>query len=196
MKNTYKKLREFLNKYPGGIAWRTKKHCRVLDTHINEDEDILYCFAGQKNDSFTNIFQTCVVCLTNKRILIGQKGILWGYHLNSITPDLFNDMEVHQELIWGRVVIDTIKEVGAYGAGYKILDDEFSSTLRELSFAGYGIFFISHSKDKVLTNDRGEEYTQINPALPDRPFNIVNKMVDNDVAKFHLFYKALDGIPS
>ena len=74
--------------------------------------------------------------------------------------------------------VDTIKEVGAYGAGYKILDDEFSSTLRELSFAGYGIFFISHSKDKVLTNDKGEEYTQINPALPDRPFNIVNKMVD------------------
>ena len=26
--------------------------------------------------------------------------------------------------------------------------------------------------------------------------SVVNKMVDNDVAKFHLFYKALDGIPS
>ena len=37
--------------------------------------------------------------------------MFWGYHLNSITPDLFNDMEVHMELIWGRVIIDTIKEV-------------------------------------------------------------------------------------
>lgn len=111
MSNTYKKLKEFLNKYPGGIAWRIKKHCEVLDTHINPDEEVLYAFAGQKNDSFTNIFQTCVVCLTNKRILIGQKGLLWGYHLNSITPDLFNDMEVHMELFWGRVIIDTIKEV-------------------------------------------------------------------------------------
>ena len=107
----YDKLKEFLNKYPGGIAWRVKKHCEVLDTHINKDEKILYAFAGQKNDSFTNIFQTCVVCLTNKRILIGQKGVLWGYHLNSITPDLFNDMEVHMELIWGKIIIDTIKEV-------------------------------------------------------------------------------------
>ena len=111
MHDTYKELKKFLNKYPGGIAWRIKKHCEVLDTHINDDEKILYAFAGQKNDSFTNIFQTCVVCLTNKRILIGQKGVLWGYHLNSITPDLFNDMEVHMELIWGRVIIDTIKEV-------------------------------------------------------------------------------------
>ena len=111
MHNTLQKLREFQSKYPGGIAWRVKKHCKVLDTHINSDEKILYVFAGQKNDSFTNIFQTCVVCLTNKRILIGQKGVLWGYHLNSITPDLFNDMEVHMELIWGRVIIDTIKEV-------------------------------------------------------------------------------------
>ena len=111
MHDTYKKLREYLSKYPGGIAWRLRKHCEVLDTHINEDETILYAFAGQKNDSFTNIFQTCVVCLTNKRILIGQKGLFWGYHLNSITPDLFNDMEVHMELIWGRVIIDTIKEV-------------------------------------------------------------------------------------
>lgn len=111
MHNTYQVLRKYLNKYPGGIAWRVKKHCEVLDTHINDDEKILYAFAGQKNDSFTNIFQTCVVCLTNKRILIGQKGVLWGYHLNSITPDLFNDMEVHMELIWGRVIIDTIKEV-------------------------------------------------------------------------------------
>ena len=40
-----------------------------------------------------------------------------------------------------------------------MLDDEFSSTLRELAFSGYGLFFISHSRDKTLTNDKGEEYT-------------------------------------
>lgn len=111
MKQSYFRLRKYMDRYPGGIAWRIKKHCEVLDTHINNDEEILYIFAGQKNDSFTNIFQTCVVCLTSKRILIAQKGILWGYHLNSITPDMFNDMEIHMELIWGRIVIDTIKEV-------------------------------------------------------------------------------------
>ena len=107
---TYNVLKQYLNKFKGGIAWRVKKHCSVIDIHLNNDEIVTYAFAGQKNDNFWHIFDTCVVCVTNKRILIGQKGILWGYHLSSITPDLFNDMEVRRELIWGRVIIDTVKE--------------------------------------------------------------------------------------
>lgn len=73
--------------------------------------------------------------------------------------------------------IEKIKDI-PFGGGYKLLDDEFSATLRELAFAGYGLFFISHSKDKTLKDSRGQEYNQIYPALADRPFNIVNKMVD------------------
>ena len=83
-----------------------------------------------------------------------------------------------EKYICEQAQVDTIKEVGAYGAGYKILDDEFSSTLRELAYAGYGLFFISHSKEKTLTNDKDEEYNQIGPALQERAFNIINKMVD------------------
>ena len=107
---TYRVLCKYLNKFKGGIAWRVKKHCSIIDIHLNSDEIVTYAFAGQKNDSFWHIFNTCVVCVTNKRILIGRKGLLWGYHLSSITPDLFNDMEVQRELIWGRVIIDTVKE--------------------------------------------------------------------------------------
>lgn len=72
---------------------------------------MLYAFPGQQNDNFWDVFSTCVICLTNHRILIGQKHLLFGYSLTSITPDLFNDMEVYQGLIWGKVVIDTMKEV-------------------------------------------------------------------------------------
>lgn len=64
-----------------------------------------------------------------------------------------------------------------YGQAYKLLDDEFSSTLREIAFAGYGLFFISHSKEKTI-EENGVERIQTVPALADRPFNIVNKMVD------------------
>lgn len=74
--------------------------------------------------------------------------------------------------------VDTVKEIAAYGGGYKMVDDEFSSTLRELAFAGYGLFFISHEKEKTYKDDKGNEYTKVVPALPDRPFNIINKMVD------------------
>mgnify|MGYP003596741476 FL=1 len=107
----YTKLLNYLQKYHGGIAWRTRKHCAVIEKHLNPGEHVIYAFAGQKNDSFTQIFTTCVVALTNKRILIGQKYLIVGYGLTSITPDLFNDLEVYSGFIWGKVVIDTIKEV-------------------------------------------------------------------------------------
>ena len=48
--------------------------------------------------------------LTNKRILIGKKRLLFGYTLTTITPDLFNDMEVYMGIIWGKITIDTVKE--------------------------------------------------------------------------------------
>lgn len=107
----YKKYLEYRSKYHGGIAWRVKKHCEVINTHLNPGEEVLYVFPGQRNDSFKEIFTTCMVALTNKRILIGMKRVLFGYFLTSITPDLFNDMEVYRGLIWGSVTIDTVKEL-------------------------------------------------------------------------------------
>ena len=47
---------------------------------------------------------------TSKRILIGRKRVVFGYFLDSITPDMFNDLKVHGGLIWGRIYIDTVKE--------------------------------------------------------------------------------------
>ena len=82
-----------------------------------------------------------------------------------------------EKFICGQQGVDSLREIH-WGGGYKMLDDEFASTLRELAFAGYGLFFISHSKEKTLKNDKGQEYTQIAPALQDRAFNIINKMVD------------------
>ena len=35
---------------------------------------------------------------------------MWGYFFISITPDMFNDLTVAKELLWGKVQIDTIKE--------------------------------------------------------------------------------------
>ena len=107
----YEKVSEFKKKYPLTLTWfRLKKHSKVIEDHLNPDEKVIYVFAGQKNRGNLDIFQTCVVCLTNKRILIGQKRVTWGYFLNSITPDLFNDLTVNMGIIWGGIIIDTVKE--------------------------------------------------------------------------------------
>lgn len=111
MASVYEKTLEFKSKYPGGVSWRLKKHCDIVEKHVNPGEEVIFAFCGQKNDMFYDIFNTCVVVLTNKRILIGQKRAFWGYFLSSITPDLYNDLWVYQGLIWGKITIDTIKEV-------------------------------------------------------------------------------------
>lgn len=74
--------------------------------------------------------------------------------------------------------VEEIKDVAAYGQGYNIVDDEFMSTFRTLAYAGYGLNFISHETEKPYTDDNGKEYNKIVPALPNRPFLLINKFVD------------------
>lgn len=62
--------------------------------------------------------------------------------------------------------------------GYALCKKEFSDSFRELAQMGYGICFISHSAEKTFKNEKGEDYIRIVPAMPTRPYDIVNKMVD------------------
>lgn len=111
MESVYTQVIDFKLRYPLTIGWRTAQHCKVIDKHLGDDEKVLYGFTAQKSDSFFNIISSCVVVLTNKRLLVAQKRVLFGYFLYSITPDMFNDLTVKMGLIWGKVYIDTIKEL-------------------------------------------------------------------------------------
>ncbi len=111
MQDLYQRVSEFMKRYPLTMVFRLSQHIKVLNKHLNEGEEVFYIFPAQKNTSIFDIFSTCVVALTNKRLLIAQKRVVPGYRLNSITPDLFNDFQVFRGLIFGKVNIDTVKEV-------------------------------------------------------------------------------------
>ncbi len=106
----YQKVKEFKQKYPMTISWRLKKHAKVVEKHLGSDEKVLYAFAAQKNDNPLDIITTNVIVITDKRILLGQKRLLFGYFFSSITPDMFNDIKVKMGIIWGKIFIDTVKE--------------------------------------------------------------------------------------
>lgn len=108
--SVYKRVCRFKRKYPMTIANCLKRHSVVAASIIDEDEKVLYAFAGQKNDTHGMIFDTCVVVVTNKRLVIGQKRLLWGYQVTTITPKLFNDLKIKSGLLFGKVEIDTVKE--------------------------------------------------------------------------------------
>ena len=126
--NVYELVKKFKKKYPGTVAWRIKSHCKIINKHLNSDEKILYAFTAQKNDNPFDIISTYVVVLTNKRLMLARKRFVFGYFLDSITPAMFNDMDVIGCIIWGKIHIDTIKE-------YVTLSNISKSALPEIETA-------------------------------------------------------------
>ena len=110
MSNIYEKAKEFKRNYSKTLAFRIKKHAEVVEMHLNPNEEVLFAFCGQKNKESLIVINSCVVALTNKRIIIGQKRLLWGYFFTAITPDMYNDLKVRKNLIWSDIEIDTVKE--------------------------------------------------------------------------------------
>lgn len=111
MNTVYKFVSNFKKKYPSTIAWRLKSHSKVIEKFLNPNEEVIYAFCGQKSTNNLDIFSTYVIALTNKRILLAQKRVLWGYSYYTITPDMYNDMQVFGSMIWGKIYIDTVKEL-------------------------------------------------------------------------------------
>lgn len=110
MKSVYELALEFKNRHPFTIGWRIRQNASVVEKHLNSDEEVLYAFVAQKNNNPFNIWGTAVIAITSKRILIGRKRVVIGYFLNSITPDMFNDLKVTSGILWGKIYIDTVKE--------------------------------------------------------------------------------------
>ena len=102
---------KFKQKYPQTICWRLKSHCKIAQLHINPDETPQYVFACQKNLHSYEIFRTFVVVVTDKRIILAHKRLLFGYLFISITPDMYNDLTLMTGILWGKICIDTVKEV-------------------------------------------------------------------------------------
>jgi len=107
----YEKVKEFKNKYPMTVAWRLKAHSALLEKHLKTDEKVLYAFAAQKNNNPFDIITTYVIAITDKRIMMGQKRVFFGYFFTTITPEMLNDLTIRMGIIWGKICIDTIKEV-------------------------------------------------------------------------------------
>ncbi len=141
MGEVYRRAMKFKKLHPSTIGWRIKKNASIVEKHLNPDEKVIYVFVAQKNDNPLDVLSTAVIALTDKRILIGRKRVAFGYFLDSVTPDLFNDLKVKGGLIWGKVYIDTVKEfITLSNIGVEALPEietEISSYMMEMKKAYY-----------------------------------------------------------
>lgn len=129
--SVYNRVIDFKKKYKGTLAFRLKKHCEIIDKHLNPDEKILYVFTGQKNQISIALPNTFVVALTNKRLLFARKRLIFGYFFYAITPDMFNDLKVSSGIIWGKIIIDTVKELAYMSNIDKEALDEIETQITE-----------------------------------------------------------------
>ena len=109
--SVYTLAKEFKRKYPATVAFRIKAHAKLAQKFIGSDEEIKYVFVAQKNFRSYDLINTNIIVLTNKRLLVATKRLVFGYFYKAITPDLFNDLTLKSGLLWGKVVIDTVKEI-------------------------------------------------------------------------------------
>lgn len=125
-------LLDYKKRNKGTICWRLKSHSKVIEKHLNPEEEVLYIFAAQKGYSSFEMFNTYVVAVTNKRIILAQKRVLFGYLFLSVTPDMFNDLTVSSGIIWSKVIIDTVKEVVTLSNISKKAADEIETYVTEM----------------------------------------------------------------
>jgi GTPase SAR1 family protein len=64
-----------------------------------------------------------------------------------------------------------------HGKGWAFVKNEWHRVLTRLASLGYGIVLISHAQDKQIKT-RTEEYTKVQPSLPDRARGVVLGLVD------------------
>lgn len=147
-KTVYQQLLDFKKKYPMTIAWRLKSHAKVIEKHLNPGEEILYTFAAQKNDNPLDIITTYAVVLTNKRIMVGSKRVLFGYFFTTITPDMFNDLKVNMGIIWGKIYIDTVKEFVTFSNIDRNALPEIETNISE---------YMMNEKRKIVQSNENDE---------------------------------------
>lgn len=106
----YEAAIRFKKRHPGTVAWRLKKHAKIVENYLDHGETVNYVFAAQKSEKLTEIFYTNLIVLTNKRLILGKKRVLYGHSCTSITPEMYNDLKIKKDIIWGDVIIDTLHE--------------------------------------------------------------------------------------
>ena len=89
--------------------WRLK-HFKIIEHQLKDDEDVEVAFIGIKNyKSITEHEDNWAYAVTNKRLLIGQKGLI-GEKVDVISLRDLNDISFKKGLAFGVLTIDTIKE--------------------------------------------------------------------------------------
>lgn len=82
-----------------------------------------------------------------------------------------------EKFIVQREGVDKIGDI-PYGAGYKMVRNEFDSALRSIPMMDYGLVMISHAQEATFVDEGGNEYTRTTTTLSKQAKSVVHPMAD------------------
>ena len=110
---TAKEMYEFSvkNKYgTGTVKSATKKHFGVVAEQLQSDERALISFAGLHEQEGSGLQGAFAYAITNKRLIMGQKGVMGRSKTKTVLIEHLNDITVRNSMTWRNIEIDTIKD--------------------------------------------------------------------------------------
>ena len=72
------------------------------------DEEVKDVFAAQKNYQSYEIINTNIIVLTNKRLIVITKRLIFGYFFRMITPEMFNDLTIKNGILCRSFIIGDV----------------------------------------------------------------------------------------
>ena len=143
-------------------------------------EDSLICAFEHGTNALNNVFVQDIKTWSDWKTVVNQlcKKPELKEKFHSIAIDTVDEA-------WNLCVKQVCSDNGVenlsdvpFGKAYDEAKRKFHQSFRDLTMNGYGLIFISHSTEKTFKAEDGTEYNKIIPALPNRPFDVINKMVD------------------
>ena len=122
---------------------------------------------------------------------LGQLIALWGFHTDTFTPHRpdpvrlaalvatrpqMADLSISGNTVTSRNPAVQL-DLGGYGKGYALINNEFQRVISKLAFLPYGLILISHSQERDIETRTGK-HTRIVPTLPEKARKLVTGLVD------------------
>ena len=105
----YEKAMKFKSKYSGSISFRLKEHSKFAEKYLVDGEKVLHVYCGCRD-----FFHTRVLVITDKRVMVAHKNLLFGGYCSSIDKNEICEIGTHKGIIWNEITLSTLTDLFCY----------------------------------------------------------------------------------
>lgn len=121
------------------------KHFSLIEEALGNDEYAIMCFIGLHNYiSMSQHDQNYAYAITNKRIIMAQQKLI-GQNFQTVAIDNLNDITMTTGMVFGKIIIDTIKETFNVGVN-KLVAKNINNVIHDV------LLSLKDSKTSVSAN--------------------------------------------